>query len=66
MLKSIEEKFLDLYFTPNLNLSVHTTKVAAKANIMFERMIKTLTYVDKDIFWGLYQCSVHPLMKCPL
>ena len=61
--ETTEEKDLGVYVTPDMKPSVHVAKVAAKANSALGRIKHTFTYMNKDMFLGLYPSLVRSHME---
>ena len=61
--RTVEEKDLGVYVTPDLKSSAHVARVAARANSVLGQIRNTFTYMDKEMFLALYLTMVRPLME---
>ena len=61
--RTVKEKDLGVYVTPDLKSTAHIAIVAARANAVLGQIKKAFTYMDKEMFLALYLTMVRPIME---
>ena len=61
--KTVKEKDLGVYVTPDLKSTSHIAIVAARANSVLGQIKNAFTYMDKEMFLALYLTMVRPIME---
>ena len=61
--RTVKEKDLGVYVTPDLKSTVHIAIVAARANAVLGQIKNAFTYMDKEMFLALYLTMVRPIME---